>query len=579
MYPVAIQCHSWLLLVNLLRRTDALDDDYINVIERLLELKADPRASFEGMNMSVVDQAERLDADAILALFYRQYPELRPEKKIEDVVFGGEILYKLNQFENAGTDFEDAQVKQNWLEPVNHISVVAEKLKRIPESLGKLSQLRTLALVMIEPKGRKLPATLANLLKLESLVLGMSGFSELPDLSKLTQLKKLSLRDNSFKDLPALPDQLAELMLDQNPLSDSTDLSNLINLKHLSLHGVKTILKGLEHLVQLEELHWSNAQLETFPESVTALPKLRQLVLSGNRFVTLPNLQALTELEVLDLQNCRLERLPEGLLRLSKLKQLLFSGNLKLEKLIKKTKDAASLEILGALRDKGVVFEDSADSSEEAQTSEPKQDKQTRNALKQIQKSNKRAYDFQTAKPSNFTKAIQHYENVLEISQPFLTDLHEGFDYEYLFALQGKLWCINEIVEQDPTRTTEAIALAQFVLGYAKNQFNACNADEIRLARATKTLAHNSLGWYLLQNGNLSQALEHVNAAIEDLDYSSQDGTHAIVLENKVKILLALERNDDAYAVVYQVQRGFPELPFFKQLTQTLEYQQWDAEN
>jgi hypothetical protein len=83
----------------------------------------------------------------------------------------------------------------------------------------------------------------------------------------------------------------------------------------------------------------------------------------------------------------------------------------------------------------------------------------------------------------------------------------------------------------------------------------------------------------LFQNGDLSEALEHINAAIEDLDYSSEDGTHAVVLENKVKILLTLERNDDAYAVVYQMHRGFPELPFFKQLTQTLEYQKWDAEN
>jgi tetratricopeptide (TPR) repeat protein len=335
-------------------------------------------------------------------------------------------------------------------------------------------------------------------------------------------------------------------------------------------------------LVQLEELYWSNAKLETFPESITALPKLRQLVMSGNRFVTLPNLQALTELEMLDFQNCRLERLPDGLLNLPKLKKLFLAGNNKLEKLVDKAKDVPSLKVLEALRERGVKFiAEESDDDDEALNPPPKnKDTRVRNALKQVKRLNKQAYEFQTAQSANITQAVEHYEYVLEISQPFLTDFPEDFAYEYLFALQGKLWCMNELAAQDPNRTAEAIALARSVLEFTQNENNIYYSEAGQLSRAAQTLAHNSLGWYLLQSGrDLNEAFEHVNSAIEKIDYSSEEATFAVVLENKVKILLALKRNDEAYGVVYQMHRQFPALPFFKQLSQTSEYQQWDAEN
>jgi predicted DNA-binding WGR domain protein len=577
-----IQSHSWLLLINLIQRADALDDDYVNVIELLLILGADPRVSFEGMNMSVVQQAKRLADDDVLALFYRRYPELRPEEKPEDTVYGVEVLNKLIQLEDAGTDFEDAEIKRNWLEPIFQLSVFLGKLKRIPESLGKLQSLKSLSLTMIEPVGQKLPVSLGQLVNLEHLLLGVNGFTDLPDLSGLTKLKKLLLHANKFKRLTTFPINLEQLFLDLNPLDESPNLSALTNLKHLSLDGIKVIPVGLENLMNLEELHWADADLDTFPKELAKLPKLRELVMSGNRFVTPPDLQDLHELEVLDLQNCRLERLPEGLLDLPKLKQLLLAGNRKLEVLVDKTKDAASLEILEALRARGVAFTtENSEDSEASETSQPKKkDTHTRKALKQVKALNQNASNAQTHLPPKSVEALTDFKQVLELAKPFLEDFPDDFAYEYLFALQGKLWCINELAEQDPTQIPEAIELAEFILEFTQTQFNLYYSEAGQLSRSAQTLAHNALSWYLLQAGtDLNKALEHVNTAIEELDYSSEDETHAVVLENKVKILLALERSDDAYAVVYQMHRGFPELPFFKQLTQTLEYQQWDAEN
>ena len=77
----------------------------------------------------------------------------------------------------------------------------------------------------------------------------------------------------------------------------------------------------------------------------------------------------------------------------------------------------------------------------------------------------------------------------------------------------------------------------------------------------------------------LEEALEHINASIEELDYSSEEEAYSVVLKNKVEILLALGQSYEAYALVYQVQRRFPELPYFKKIAQTPAYQQWDEEN
>jgi predicted DNA-binding WGR domain protein/Leucine-rich repeat (LRR) protein len=578
-----IQSHSWFLLINLLRRADAVDAKYNSVIERLLELGADPRAQFEGMSMSVVRYAELLEADEILEMFYEKYPALRPEPAPENQVFGVKLLHQLIELEDAGTDFASEEIKQKVLDPVSQLHVAVERLKGIPQSLGKLQNLKSLRLVMIDFHGKRILDFLSQLVNLEDLVLGFSSFTDLPDLSGLTKLKEISLRGNKFKNLPALPVNLERLILDLNPFKEPPNLANLVHLKDLSLDGVAVVPIGLENLVNLEQLSWIDAKLETFPESLLRLPKLRTLVMSGNHFGMIPNLQGLPELETLDLQNCRFERLPDGLLELPKLEKLFLAGNSKLEKLVDKTKDVASLKVLEELRERGVKFiaEDSNESDYEASNPLPKtKDTRTRNALKQVKGLNKQAHKFQTAQPASITQALEQYQQVLKIAQPFLTDFAEDFVYDYLFALQGKLWCVNELAEQDPTRTAEAIALARSVLEFTQDKYDMHYSEIGQLSRAAQTLAHNSLSWYLLQSGaDLNQALEHVNAAIEEIDYSSEEGTFAVVLENKVKILLALERSDEAYTVVYQMYRKFPTLAYFKQLTQTTEYQRWDAEN
>jgi tetratricopeptide (TPR) repeat protein len=415
------------------------------------------------------------------------------------------------------------------------------------------------------------------------LVLGASAFSRIPDLSRLTKLRKLSVHMNKLKTLTALPPNLEELTLDYNPWNQLPDLSTLKKLKNLSLEGVIGITPNFDHLQNLEKLNWRSAKLSSFPEGILKLSQLRGLILSDNALRQIPDLSALQHLEVLMLERCQLERLPEGLLNLPKLAYLFLADNPKLEALTNNRKDSAHLEVLETLKSRGVkfTFEDD-DDNDDADTSPPprEMDTQTRKVLRQIKLLNKKANNAQTAQPPRIDKALESYDQVLVLAAPQLERFADDFGYDHLFALQGKLWCTNELAESDPTRVPEAIALAEHVLAVTEKQFNFYYSEAGALARGAQTLAHNSLSWYLLQGGHrLEEALEHVNVAIKELDYTSEDGAYAVVLENKVRILQGLGRHDDAHAVVYQMHRQFPELPFFAQIVQTPEYKRWDAEN
>ncbi|NJK43520.1 MAG: leucine-rich repeat domain-containing protein [Pleurocapsa sp. SU_196_0] len=227
-----IRSHSWFLLINLVQRTSALNSGYAKVIGRLLELDADPRASFEGMNMGVIRQTELLKLNDVLELFYEHFPELRPESAKK--MHGVEILHQLIKLEDEHADFTDPDVQHAWIELVTHLRVVVETLERIPEALGKLSHLKTLEFACIDPPGSSLPDSLNDLVDLEELVLGASAFMKIPDLSRLMKLRELSVHMNQLETLTALPSNLEELKLDYNPWKQIPNLSALKQLKNLS---------------------------------------------------------------------------------------------------------------------------------------------------------------------------------------------------------------------------------------------------------------------------------------------------------------------------------------------------------
>jgi predicted DNA-binding WGR domain protein len=567
-----IVAHSSLLLQTALQRMYADTSRYLEVIERLLDLGADPRLTAQGAEVGTVKYAEYLDLNAALALFYERFPALRPvPTPPEEVVHGDDILGFLNRAQDEGADFTQPGMAMT-VDQIYRLQLVFKRVKRIPATLGQLHRLRSLSFVMLEPAGRALPDSLGDLVNLEELVLGMSGFKRVPDLSKLTKLRELSVRGNKLTALPTLPPTLERLIYDENPIQERVDVSSLTKLKFLSLDGVKSMPDGLEALHDLEVFSAAGCKLEAFPTALLGLSKLEKLLLSSNPLGSVPDLSALQHLTTLDVRNAKLERLPDGLLNLPKLEVLLLEGNRALEKRLQSGQD----EVYAVLEARGVRF-----ALEDETQSEPvkrKPDAATRADLKEVKRLNQQASDIQVAQP---LEARTLYERVLERTTPHLETFPEEFTNNHLFALQGCLWCVNELAQTDPSLTQTAVFYAEAILEFTGgNGTTFYYSAESELIRAAQTLAHNALAWYTLQTGaNLDAALEHINAAAEDLGYSSEEGSFAVVYENKVKILQALGRDDDAHAIVYRMRREYPDLEPFARSADTDAYRAWDEAN
>ena len=167
----------------------------------------------------------------------------------------------------------------------------------IPESLGNLTQLDNLFLGGNRLSG-PLPASIGNLTLLEVLDVFSDSFDSsgrltgpLPDLSRLTRLRRLNLQNNRiegpFPDyLDQMPD-LESLRFDGNNLSGSlpSNLGALSELRTLNLAGNElggAIPSSLGNLAQLEELDLSfNAFASTLPAALGNLSSLRRLRIAG----------------------------------------------------------------------------------------------------------------------------------------------------------------------------------------------------------------------------------------------------------------------------------------------------------
>jgi Leucine-rich repeat (LRR) protein/pimeloyl-ACP methyl ester carboxylesterase len=162
----------------------------------------------------------------------------------------------------------------------------------IPETIGNLSQLRSLLLVSTEVSGA-LPASLGNLTNLKQL--------------SITNSKLDGVIPASFENLK----NLEELNLLQNQLSGEIPplIYKLINLKHLSLY--KNSFNGelssdIRNLTNLEILNLGDNQLAgKIPEAIGNLRKLIYLNMGSNSFSgklpeTLTQLTTLKQLYLFD---------------------------------------------------------------------------------------------------------------------------------------------------------------------------------------------------------------------------------------------------------------------------------------
>ncbi len=218
-------------------------------------------------------------------------------------------------------------------------------LKTLPSELSKCNKLKVLNLKMSEIE--TLPTSFSALENLEHIDLSWNKFSKFPEfLIKLPRLKYLDVSRNAIGTFPTqlglLGTSLETLLFEGNFYGKYTEkiskipqsITTLTNLKKLSMKD--QVFESLPDnfwtsLVNLEELNLSGGLIQEIPDGIESLSKLKTLYLKGNEIKLLnPKLANMKSLENLDVSsnlNFDSEASLETIKQLTQLKTLDISYN------------------------------------------------------------------------------------------------------------------------------------------------------------------------------------------------------------------------------------------------------------
>nr|XP_020476503.1 leucine-rich repeat-containing protein 40 isoform X2 [Monopterus albus] len=172
------------------------------------------------------------------------------------------------------------------LENLTELDLSKNRLKDLPSSLGHLTALQKLNLC--HNKLSCLPDSLAQLTKVKLLDCSNNQLTDIPaNLSEMFALEQLYLRHNKLRLLPQLPaPALKELYVGNNLIEqlETEQLSCLtaISLLELRDNKIKTLPEEITLLSTLTRLDLTNNDISTLPASLSLLPSLKVLLLEGN---------------------------------------------------------------------------------------------------------------------------------------------------------------------------------------------------------------------------------------------------------------------------------------------------------
>ncbi|MEM6715467.1 MAG: COR domain-containing protein [Cyanobacteria bacterium P01_C01_bin.147] len=206
------------------------------------------------------------------------------------------------------------------------------KLSELPDSLGQLTQLRSLNLS--ENQLTALPESLGQLTQLRSLNLSYNQLTALPEsMGQLTQLQELDLYGNQLTTLPESLGQLFQLQtlnLGGNQLTVFPGFTTLLNLRKLILSGnqFQAFPDTLQAITSLESIHLINTGLRKVPQWIRNFTHLRVLDVPENEIPELPDIfDNLSHLERVYLRENRLSDIPTSLGRVQNLERLELGKN------------------------------------------------------------------------------------------------------------------------------------------------------------------------------------------------------------------------------------------------------------
>jgi Leucine-rich repeat (LRR) protein len=232
-------------------------------------------------------------------------------------------LSQLRRLKSLSLEVGDLDGALRRIAGAEHLTELAIKgtYTSVPDSLGKLEQLESLVLesgsatYTSEPGTLKeLPAAIAKLARLKTLVIGRHAMTKLPDaIGALAALEHLKLR---VEGLAALPETLGAL-------------SHLRELELDEVAGLKCLPQSLARCTALERFTIWRSQDEALAvknlELLGTLPALKSLSLGQLRGVDIESLVdalASRPLEALDLRYTKIRKLPASIGALRKLQRL-----------------------------------------------------------------------------------------------------------------------------------------------------------------------------------------------------------------------------------------------------------------
>ena len=197
--------------------------------------------------------------------------------------------------------------------------------EELPDSIWELKKLKLLKLEQCEIS--KLSASIKNLSNLEYLNLSCKIKNLPKEVSLLKNLKRLNLkRSYLLKKIVKLPENLQELILDNENFTLNDDVLNLPNLTKLEIINTK-ITKLPDSIVNCEKLYhlYIDTNIKDFELSsqIGVLSKLDYLELSGlgikNINFEFTNLKNLKEIMIF---NTNITKIPDSICECFKLKDL-----------------------------------------------------------------------------------------------------------------------------------------------------------------------------------------------------------------------------------------------------------------
>lgn len=267
----------------------------------------------------------------------RQHEQQSAASKLEEQEFWAPFAHQAETTGELNIAWKQASSCFTWQRVLGFQNLVAlritgHQLQEIPEPLAfTLSSLETLSL--IDDKLERLPANIGTLVHLTNLDLTKNRLKQLPaSLTQLSALKVLNLSNNRLEDLPTTfgsLENLEKLWLECNQLQTLPEsfgacqrlrYANLTNNKLITLpesmgdlESLVTLSVNLNALVELPDtliklanlqtFHASRNQLVKLPRNIGHMQSLRELRLDWNAIQELPfSFQALSQLQLLSLE-------------------------------------------------------------------------------------------------------------------------------------------------------------------------------------------------------------------------------------------------------------------------------------